>query len=203
MAKANNPILIFDLGNVILEFIGFKEIRKLWMPEVTPEQIRSKWLQSPAMIALERGQISPTNFAEIFVKEWGIKIAPNDFLDLFTSWARPPFTGIHELLEGLNKQYQTACLSNTNAAHWQLFSNEYDIVKYFDHHYASHLMGMVKPDVEIYAAIVDDLNCAPSDLIFFDDTPENIQSARAFGINGHMVNGIGELKAKCSELGLI
>ena len=52
----------------------------------------------------------------------------------------------------------------------------------FDAEYYSHLVGMRKPDAEIYEHVLEDQGLTAQETIFFDDNPDNIKSARSLGI---------------------
>ena len=201
--KPTNPVLLFDLGNVVNEFIGVKEIQRMWAPELTLGELKTKWLTSPAVIRLEIGEIDADVFAREFIEEWRVPVSSGEFLKLFVSWVRPPFSGIENLLTELGSRFRMACLSNTCAVHWRRIGDEFGMSGYFDHHYLSFQMGLVKPSRAIYAAVIEDLEVNADDIIFFDDTPENIASACEVGINGHVVDGVVALREKCRVLNLL
>jgi len=201
--KPTNPVLLFDLGNVVNEFSGMKEVHRMWRPDLTLDEVRNKWLTSPAVIGLEIGKVGAEEFAREFIEEWRVPVSSVEFLKLFVSWVRPPFPGIEKLLAELGSCFRVACLSNTCAIHWQRIGHEFGLSGYFDHHYLSFQMGLVKPSRAIYAAVIEDLGVNADDIIFFDDTSANIASAREIGINGHVVDGIVSLREKCRALNLL
>jgi HAD superfamily hydrolase (TIGR01509 family) len=43
-------------------------------------------------------------------------------------------------------------------------------------------VGLLKPDAEIFTVAMERWNVNPADCIFIDDTPDNIEAARHFGI---------------------
>ena len=200
--RHHRPVLLFDLGNIVNEFAGIREIQRLWQPERSLEEIRRDWLASEAVIASELGRVTPAAFARAFVEEWSVPVPPRDFEAVFLSWARPPFPGIRPLLDSLKRRYRTACLSNTSALHWQRLGFEYGWDGYFDRQYLSFQMGLMKPDAAIYRAVVADLGVAPGDILFFDDTPENVEGARAVGLQAHVVVGVEGLRRACEDLAL-
>jgi putative hydrolase of the HAD superfamily len=63
---------------------------------------------------------------------------------------------------------------------------------------------VVKPDAEIYRILLDVLAhetggvARPGDIVFFDDRPENVEAARALGIDAHLWprNGEGDDEAE-------
>ncbi len=72
-----------------------------------------------------------------------------------------------------------------------------------DKHYASHLIGKTKPDRDVFAFVVRDLGCDPTELIFFDDGAENVEGARDAGLLAYRVEGLRELETQAIHLGLL
>jgi FMN phosphatase YigB (HAD superfamily) len=78
-------------------------------------------------------------------------------------------------------------LSNTNAHHWQVLvptdaaTARYPAIGRLHHHFASHLIGALKPDPATYAAVEEATGVRGHDVLFFDDLPDNVEGARRFG----------------------
>ncbi|MFJ2173991.1 HAD-IA family hydrolase [Streptomyces sp. NPDC087851] len=56
-------------------------------------------------------------------------------------------------------------------------------------------LGLMKPDPLVYRAVDERLGRAPSEVVFFDDRPENVAAARAHGWRAHLWTG-GEAAAE-------
>ena len=80
---------------------------------------------------------------------------------------------------------KTACLSNTNARHWQLFNDRdhpaYLPLELLDYPLASQIIGRAKPDPEIYQYVEEGTHIDPARILFFDDLEENLHAAAARG----------------------
>lgn len=177
-------VILFDLGGVLIENTGRDGLTSLLPYTLDSPEIWRRWLTSPSVRQFEAGRISSEAFAAAFVAEWGLSIAPENFIAAFAGWPKGFFPGARELLESLRKNHHLACLSNTNAIHWSRFP---EFPRLFDTCFASHEMGVVKPDVEAYAHVLDTLRVDPAAVYFFDDQILNVQAARAFGINAFQV----------------
>lgn len=194
-------VLLFDLGGVLIEFTGLREIAKLLPSAAAPEAIRQRWLSSIAMRDFELGACSEREFALRFVDEWNLRIEPTEFLPVFSSWVKPTFPGASELLDRLRGRYILACLSNTNATHWPVMLRQYKLSSMLDKHFASHELRQRKPEPAIFSSVCHALQCEPAEVAFFDDGSENIEGAKRAGLNAHLVDGIEALKRKLTELG--
>ena len=128
----------------------------------------------------------------------GAERRPGDFLHAFSGWPRGPYPGALDLLDSLRDDYRLALLSNCNAVHWDRLTPFLDRV---DSAFSSHLIGLVKPDAAIFHYVADALGVSPDEIVFFDDSPANVDAARAVGIAAHLVRGVEEVERAVRELG--
>jgi putative hydrolase of the HAD superfamily len=158
-----------------------------------------RWLRSPSVIRFESGKTEPQAFAREFLAEWELGIGAAAFLDDFASWVTDFYEGAPALIESLRLRYRVGCLSNTNVLHWERLAHARSL---FDHCFASHLTGHMKPDREAYAHALEALRVPASDVYFFDDLAPNVEAARAAGINAFQVSGVPVLAETLARLGL-
>ena len=143
------------------------------------------------------------SFPPTTLPEWRLALDPRAFLALFRAWNRGPFEGALDLLDRLRPHYTLACLSNTNAVHWEDILDGHGLRPCFDRHYASHLLGMAKPDPEVYGFVAEDLGRAAAEIVFFDDSLENVAGAQDLGMKAYRVEGLAELSRRLDALGLL
>ena len=96
------------------------------------------------------------------------------------------YPGVGEMLDRLAAlPVLTACLSNTNARHWELLTDPahraFLPLDKLDFAFASQQVGHAKPHPEIYAHVESATGCRPVEILFFDDRPENIEAAAQRG----------------------
>lgn len=194
--------LLFDLGGVLIDFTGIAEVAKLLPAPQEPVQLRARWIASPAIIAFEKGLITGDEFATRFVDEWRISQSPERFLNTFRDWMNGPLPGVIELLEHLRPHFTLACLSNTNSLHWDEMFYGTALDKMLDEAYASFQLGLVKPQHELFQAVCDDLSLAPGEILFFDDSETNVESAQCFGLRACQVFGPSDIRKALSERAL-
>ncbi len=171
--------LVFDLGGVIVQLRGLP---------ILPE-----WLTSSTPKAFESGLIGSDEFAERIVAELSMNVSPQDYLDYFTKLPICPYPGALDMLHALKSNYTTALFSNSNEIHWPIKMGKMQLKDAFHHHFASHLMGMAKPDEEAYQYVIDSFDVSPQQILFFDDNQMNVDAARKVGMNSERVKGIDDL----------
>lgn len=199
MTQSKPDVLLFDLGGVLIEIAIFEELPKLLSSPVERDEVRRRWLFSPAVQAFERGETSADDFIAAFIDEWGLKVGPEAFLTAYESWLRGPYPGALELLERLRRDYRIALLSNCNPVHWR----QLEQVRGLAHvAYSSHLLGLVKPDAAIFERVLSDLGVEPDQVCFFDDTPPNVEAARAAGLRAYQTEGLDALELTLEALAL-
>lgn len=181
-------VLLFDLGGVLINWTGPQEFRKLLGPKYTALDARQLIADSPSVKRLETGKLSPFSFAEAFLKEFDLPFEPAEFIDVYASWAGTPFPGVQDELAQLKAHYRLACLSNTNDLHWRHVMDTVGARNWFDDHFASHILKLSKPNPAIYERVITDLGVEPAEILFFDDMPENIETAKGMGIETCMVD---------------
>ena len=120
----------------------------------------------------------------------------DDVRRIHTAWILGDYPGIADAIDRIHAAgLRTACLSNTNAHHWeQLAASE--AFRRIQVRHASHLMGLVKPDARIYRAFEQATGAVPHDIVLFDDLPENVDAARTCGWNAVHVDHAGDTAAQ-------
>lgn len=118
--------------------------------------------------------------------------------------------GKHELLLQLKERYRTFLLSNNNPIHYarcmQQIKEEYgveDNTPFFEKTYYSHLMGMRKPDPEIFEYVLQQRNLNPQHTVFIDDSPQHLRTAQQLGLKVELCTRERPLEVIVKELALI
>ena len=183
---SSGKVVLFDLGGVLIENDGRAALTAMLPQPLPASEMWRRWLESPTVRQFERGRVSSDDFAASFVREWEIDLEPAVFLREFATWPRGLYDGAEALLRELKGTHHLACLSNTNALHWQRFPQLHAL---FDSCFLSHEMGHVKPDREAFEYTVASLGVAPGEVYFFDDLMPNVAVAREVGMNAFQVDG--------------
>ena len=130
---------------------------------------------------LQRGDIEDGDFhqrlSDLFEGMW----SREEVARVDTAWLLDAYPGTLEVIRELDANgVQTACLSNTSQGHWDCLLAHENVASLGSHH-ASHLLGLAKPDPEIYAEFERLVGARPEEIVFFDDLEANVESAAARG----------------------
>jgi len=195
-------VIFLDLGGVLVEIAGEREMLQLIGTNFTREQMWARWLASPAVRAHERGQISVEEFAIALIHEYGLTISTNEFIDSFNRWIIGPFAETHKLLEELKALHTIALLTNTCDAHWRQIEAT-GVPGHFEHIVASHKIGKLKPDLDYFIYALNLVGIEPHEAIFFDDNEINCDGARAAGIEACVARSPSDVRQKLIALNIL
>jgi len=147
----------------------------------------------------QTGKISAEDFWSKFnyrssrLKEESFKNIPQVKHDLFRLYFHPsknPET--IELIEKLKRKHRVVCGTNTIQSHWENHMERGDY-SFFNQTYASNKIGCAKPDPDFFRLILEAEASQPNNTFFTDDRIENVQAAKALGINAVLFTGAKEL----------
>jgi len=183
--------IIFDLGAVILN-INYQntidEFTKLGIKNAAT--FYSKKVQTDLFNQIETGMISSNEFLKALQKE--TKSA--NIIEVEQAWNAMLLELPEErvqLIKKLKNNYTIYLLSNTNAIHINAFKRQLGKTKWlsfcelFDKIYLSHELGLRKPDVKIFEYVLKEQKLKTEEVIFIDDSPQHIASAKKIGIHCH------------------
>ena len=192
-------VLLFDLGGVLVEFSGDRDILPLLKVHASEEDVRARWRNCELTEAFGLGKLSRQEFGERFVRDWGLNVEPDRFLHEFRSWSRRLLPGATELLGSLRPRFRLAALSNSNELHWDRNTRDLGINDLFELALSSHQCGLSKPAPEFYLLALERLGASPDAVLFFDDVPANVAAASALGIRSFQVNGVEDVRTRLVE----
>jgi len=190
MIDPSKKTIVFDFGNVLidLDFEGCYEYfgRILgvdWSDRKLPESI------TKAIHRYNKGEIKDESMLWAF-QQVNDKTPPRDLVKAWNSLVLKMPAHRFKMLASLKLKYNLVLLSNINnfhiihiQKHFAKDHPEEDFESYFEHVFYSHIIGMLKPDNEIYSHVTDTTGINPSDILFLDDMLENIEAAQKLGWN--------------------
>ena len=205
-------LICFDLGGVLMR------LQRNWSAACAAAGVPiSREVDAAAeatihdLICLhETGRMDSTQFDRELAALMGLRV--EQARAICTAWLAGPYPGVDELLEELSGlAVRTACLSNTNAYHWQMMcSREHGCglpLHRMDYRYASHLIGWRKPDAQIYEHVERSTGIAASRTVFFDDLPANVAAAEQRGWRAVLVDDphdpVGQMRDHLAGLGVL
>ena len=196
-------VVLFDLGGVLVELAGVPTMLGWLENRVSPEELWKMWLESPSVRAFETGRTDAASFADDLIAEMALPVARERLIEEFTFWPRGLFPGALELVKQIPRRYTRATLSNSNVVHWPRLMRELQLAEAFEQHFASHLIGKIKPDEEAFHHVTHSLQCAPEEILFLDDNKLNVEAAEGVGMRAVQVQGVAAAERALRDAGVI
>ncbi|MFW9826267.1 MAG: HAD family hydrolase [Candidatus Thorarchaeota archaeon] len=193
--------IIFDLGNVLLNFKPQKFLLKYIPDEEYVKEFTIKVIGSNIWLDLDRGTISIKNaekeFLKIFPKE-------STFIIWFFKRWMEMLTPIHKNIKILydlkTNGYKTYILSNYIIEAFNFVSKKYDFFSLFNGDIISSNVKMIKPEIEIYQKLIDKYNLVPEESVFIEDVPRFLLPARKLKIKTILFSENTDLRSALRKL---
>ena len=106
------------------------------------------------------------------------------------------------LVKKLKSKYTVIMLSDQNAVAQKAFDKKFNYSSLFDAQVVSSDVGFRKPSKEIFQYVANKFNVKPKDIVFVDDSKENVDGAKAVGINGIQYVSFDKLLSDLRGLGI-
>lgn len=187
--------VVFDVGGVLLSHVRTWREAHLrttvpWDDHFdTPEFME---ITRPSVMDHMAGRLTPDEWFAMMEQLSEGRLTAEGARLVLEAWLDEDYPGIVQLIDDIHAAGRvTATLSNTNPVHWEQALALSEALRRVQHLHASHLLGAVKPDREIYEVFERTTGFPRAGLIFFDDLEENVLAARDAGWRAEHVDHAG------------
>src|SRR5262245_13968510 len=196
--------IVFDFGNVLAFFDHGRALRRLVRhTDRTAEQLLELVYHDDLMYRYERGEVTTAELFGAGCRVGGLQCTQEEFIAAFCDifWRNSP---MEELIPRLKRNgYRLVVASNTNAAHYRHFREQFgDVLAHFDAIAVSHEARARKPQGEFFAYAHGFAGCARAECLFVDDVVENVAGAREFGWQAIRYTEFDDLVAAMRQAGV-
>ena len=175
--------IVFDLGNVLLDFDPKSYLDELGYSDDLKSQLINEIFETEEWLQLDRGTISQKQAVEKW-QQRNPELA-EEIAEVMAEWEKI-LTLKKDSLEILKstaeKNYNLYILSNFHQLAFDYISSKYDFFKYFDGRVISADVNLIKPEAEIYDHLLNKFNLKAEETLFIDDSKANIEAALKKGI---------------------
>ena len=179
--------IIWDFGGVITSspFEAFNQFEEAnGLPKDIIRTINSENPDTNAWAKFESNSITIDQFDDLFLKEAkakGFDIKGRDIIKLLKGSIRKNMVSF---LRELKSDFKLGCITNNvKSSSEENNDNETkEAMSLFDHVIESSIVGIRKPNPEIYMMSCDALKVSPDQCIYLDDLGINLKPARELGM---------------------
>jgi len=176
--------ILFDIGSVLLLFDREATVREFsYYSETIPqENFTAEHVFLPEFCpGMETGEISPCEYYERFRKVSGCRVS---FRHFSLIWARY-FTDSRPMIalgRSLSRRFRVYFLSNTDPLHIPMLYSRFPDLLFFHGQALSYELGVLKPERSFFERALAKFALKPSECLFIDDQPQNVEAARKLGM---------------------
>jgi HAD superfamily hydrolase (TIGR01509 family) len=196
--------LLFDLGRVVLD-IDFGRALACWAGHAGRElaHLSGRFFPDDAFKRHERGEMSDAEFFASLRASLGIEVSDAQFLEGWNAIFAGEMPGIEPLLARAAQRLPLYAFSNTNRAHEAHFSQAFaGVLGHFQKLFLSSTIGLRKPDAAAYDHVAKVIGVPAQRIVFFDDSLENIEGAKARGLVAVHVTSTRDVAEALEALGV-
>jgi len=203
---------LFDFGGVVLSspFEAFNSYEdRSGLPRDFIRRVNSVNPDANAWARLERSELSPHDFDEVFAREseaLGHRVPGADILALLHGDIRPEMVRAIDVVKA--NGYLTACLTNNvlstpenpSAPDAAKRAEIAAILARFDALIESSKVGVRKPEPRFYEIACETVGVTPSECVFLDDLGINLKPAAAMGMTTIKVTSAAQALGELSQV---
>jgi 2-haloacid dehalogenase len=196
--------LVFDLGNVVIEWDPRYLYRKLFADAGAMERFLTEVWTESWNLELDRGRSFADGIAELVARHPDHAALIRAYHDRWPETLGPAVDGIEALLADLAARgHPLYALSNWSAETFPLARARFDVLRRFHTIVISGDVGVAKPDPRIYERFLERVGRRAAECLFIDNLAVNVDAARACGFEGFVFSDSNSLRDELARRGLL
>ena len=180
--------LIFDVGNVLLEYRWHQMLLDYGLTKEEAAVAGPSFFDHETWKELDLGNMPVEDVICLYEKQLpqyaGLIRWFLTHLELMPIPRPDVWEKVHALKE---KGYKIYLLSNYNEDFFRVHTQGASFLKDIDGKVVSYEIHKIKPYPEIYQYLLDKYSLKPEESVFFDDRPENTQTAQELGMKTYTI----------------
>lgn len=196
--------LLFDVGGVIIR-IDFNRVFARWAALSGCDQalLRQRFSQDLPYQRHERGEIGVAEYFASLRKSLGLELDDARMLEGWNTIFIEEMPGIAALLARLAPRLPIYAFANTNRAHAAHLMKQFaGVLGCFRTVFTSCTIGHRKPEPAAFDHVTRTIGVPAARILFFDDTLENVEGARACALQAVHVTSDADVANAVVRLGL-
>lgn len=192
--------IIFDLGRVLIDWNPMAYLNKYVTEKSKIDEMFKGIFGSQEWLDLDRGTIEESEAIRRFKER--CPRCHKEIDEMFQNIIEliPPLEKNIPIFEEVAAKYDTYILSNFGERNFALVFEKYPWFKHFKGKIVSAHVKMLKPEREIYEALLKKYDLNPKECIFIDDTHANILAGEELGIKGVHYTGQEDLRIMLKKI---
>lgn len=196
--------LLFDLGGVVLE-IDFDRVLRAWADSARCESaaLRQRFAFDDAYERHERGELDAAGYFAALRLNLGLQLSDENFTAGWNDLYVGPMAQVPAMLAAAGQHLPLYAFTNSNPTHQREWSTRFaDELSVFHSVFVSSELGLRKPDPAAFVAVAERTGFRAPQILFFDDTAENVAGAQTSGMQALLVQATNDIREVLHGLGI-
>ncbi len=198
----NITALLFDLGGVIID-IDFTRALQSWSnsSRLSLDEIERRFKVDEAFQRHERGEIECREYFTHLRQILELEASDAEIRQGWNAIFVDEVTATVDYIAAIRTELPCYAFTNSNPTHQAFWTATYPVaIDAFEQIFVSSEMGLRKPEREAFEAIAAATGNRLDEILFFDDTEENVAGARAVGMPSILVNSYADVEQALVEI---
>lgn len=197
--------LLFDLGGVLID-VDFNRVLEHWQPisRLSLEELKATFSADLPYQQHERGEITAAHYFAHLAEALQLQDNPAHITAGWNAIFGDEITETLDLVQEARNHLPCYVFSNTNATHQAVWTALYPrLAQSFERIFVSSEIGYRKPERRSFEYVADAMGVPLNAILFFDDHPDNVEGARAAGLQAVQVRGPADVRVALEGIGCV
>ncbi|HHF2936905.1 TPA: HAD family hydrolase [Vibrio diabolicus] len=195
--------VIFDVGNVLVRWSPVEIVRLTFGHSVEAEKMAQLLFSSQIWKDLNKGIISEKEAKLCYQREHQVTAEEMDRFFYYVKHTQILLYGSVELLKRVKSAgYRVYALTDNVNEIVEHLRATYEFWPLFDGVIISSEVQLLKPQAEIYQALLSTYQLQAEETVFLDDMPYNVEGARAVGMEAIQFENAQQCESELKAMGL-
>ena len=204
MPERGADALLFDLGRVVID-IDFARAFACWAGHARcdPRLLEEQFRRDVSHHRHEVGEIDTREYFTGLMAACEVEISYDQFIEGWNAIFIGEVPGMADLLARAARRVPLYAFTNTNRDHELIWSQRFKpILANFKEIFVSSTIRLRKPDAAAFDHVVKAIGVPAQRIVFFNDVIENVEGARARGLQAVHVRARADVEDALAALGL-
>jgi putative hydrolase of the HAD superfamily len=198
--------VVFDVGNVFVRWSPAEVVERCFKIPRLDTKNNDKAVElfrSPIWLAINRGELTRAEVERAYRIQHGLTAEESQALFFHVMDHQVPVEGTELLAQRLKQSgFRIFGLTDNVREIVAYLKERYCFWDLFEGVVVSAEVGVLKPDQKIFSYLLTKFGLTPSETIFLDDVPANVEGARKAGMAGLVFSTSDACEAELRSIGL-
>lgn len=198
------PVVVFDLGGVLIDWNPRHLYRKLIEHEATMEWFLAEVCHTAWNAEQDRGRRFAIAIEEAAARHPEYRPLIEAYFARWEEMLAGEIEGSVAILEELRAAgHELHALTNWSAETFPFARERFPFLEWFESILVSADVGLIKPDPAIFHLLLERIGRTAVECVYIDDNPDNVASAAALGFDAIAFESAAKLRAALGRRGLL